>query len=75
MAEEFNLNVTTVALNGGEDYELLFTVPLTQHDNVAEMEGVHIIGHITAESLGACLITRDGAEIQLKAQGWNSLEA
>ena len=75
MAEEFNLNVTTVALNGGEDYELLFTVPLTQHDNVAEMEGVHIIGHITAESLGACLMTRDGAEIQLKAQGWNSLEA
>ena len=75
MAEEFNLNVTTVALNGGEDYELLFTVPLTQHDNVAAIEGVHIIGHITAESLGACLITRDGAEIQLKAQGWNSLEA
>ena len=75
MAEEFNLNVTTVALNGGEDYELLFTVPLTQHDNVAAIEGVHIIGHISAESLGACLITRDGAEIQLKAQGWNSLEA
>lgn len=75
MAEEFNLNVTTVALNGGEDYELLFTVPLTQHDNVAAIEGVHIIGHITAESLGACLITRDGSEIQLKAQGWNSLEA
>ena len=74
MAEEFNLNVTTVALNGGEDYELLFTVPLIQHDNVAAIEGVHIIGHITAESLGACLITRDGAEIQLKAQGWNSLE-
>lgn len=74
MAEEFNLNVTTVALNGGEDYELLFTVPLTQHDNVSSIEGVHIIGHITNASLGAYLITRDGAEIQLKAQGWNSLE-
>ncbi len=74
MAEEFNLNVTTVALNGGEDYELLFTVPLSQHDNVSSIEGVHVIGHITNASLGAYLITRDGAEIQLKAQGWNSLE-
>ncbi|MBQ7823705.1 MAG: thiamine-phosphate kinase [Bacteroidaceae bacterium] len=74
MAEEFNLNVTTVALNGGEDYELLFTVPLSQHDNVSSIEGIHVIGHITNASLGAYLITRDGAEIQLKAQGWNSLE-
>lgn len=74
MAEEFNLNVTTVALNGGEDYELLFTVPLSQHDNISSIEGVHVIGHITNASLGAYLITRDGAEIQLKAQGWNSLE-
>lgn len=74
MAEEFNLNVTTVALNGGEDYELLFTVPLTQHDAVSEIEGVRVIGHITNPSLGAYLITRDGTEIQLKAQGWNSLE-
>ncbi len=74
MAEEFNLNVTTVALNGGEDYELLFTVPLTQHDAVSEIEGVHVIGHITNPSLGSYLITRDGTEIQLKAQGWNSLE-
>ncbi len=74
MAEEFNLNVTTVALNGGEDYELLFTVPLSQHDNVSAIEGVHVIGHITGASLGAYLVTRDGTEIQLKAQGWNSLE-
>ncbi len=73
MAEEFNLNVTTVALNGGEDYELLFTVPLHLHDKVSKMKGVHVIGHMTNESLGLALETRDSTEIELKAQGWNSL--
>ena len=73
MAEQFNLNVTTVALSGGEDYELIFTVPLHQHDKVSSMKGVHVIGHITSDSLGRYLVTRDGAEIELKAQGWNSL--
>ncbi|MBD8349889.1 thiamine-phosphate kinase [Dysgonomonas sp. HGC4] len=73
MAEEFNLNVTTVALNGGEDYELLFTVPLHLHDKVSKMKGVRVIGHITNESLGLALETRDSTEIELKAQGWNSL--
>ena len=73
MAEEFNMNLVTAALNGGEDYELLFTVPLTRHDDVAAMPGIHIIGHITAPSLGCCMITRDNAEITLRAQGWNSL--
>ena len=72
-AEEFNLNVTTVAMNGGEDYELLFTVPLAQHELVQQMPGVRVVGHITAQSLGAALITRDGnSEIALKAQGWNA---
>ena len=70
-AEEFNLNVYTCALNGGEDYELLFTVPLTDHDRVAAMEDVKIIGHITRPELGAQLVTRDGNEFALKAQGWN----
>lgn len=74
MAEEFNLNVTTVALNGGEDYELLFTVPLHKHEVVSKMKGVRVIGHITNESLGMALETRDGTEIELTAQGWNSLE-
>ncbi|NDW18422.1 thiamine-phosphate kinase [Dysgonomonas sp. 216] len=74
MAEQFNMNVTTVALNGGEDYELLFTVPLHMHDKVSKLKGVHLIGHITKEGLGCMLETRDGAEMQLKAQGWNSLE-
>ena len=74
MAEELNMNVTTCALNGGEDYELLFTVPLTAHDKVAAMKGVKVIGHITKPELGCALITRDGQEFMLKAQGWNPLK-
>jgi thiamine-monophosphate kinase len=75
MAEELNMNVTTCALNGGEDYELLFTVPLTEHDKVAAMKGIKVIGHITKPELGCGLITRDGQEFELKAQGWNPLKA
>ena len=74
MAEELNMNVTTCALNGGEDYELLFTVPIADHEKVAEMEGVKLIGHITKPELGCALITRGGQEFELKAQGWNHLE-
>ena len=74
MAEELNMNVSTCALNGGEDYELLFTVPLTLHDKVAAMKGVKVIGHITKPELGCGLITRDGQEFELKAQGWNPLK-
>ena len=73
MAEEFNMNVITVALNGGEDYELLFTVPLHLHDKVSKINGIHIIGHITRKDLGLTIEMRDGAELELKAQGWNSL--
>ncbi len=73
MAEEFNMNVTTCALNGGEDYELLFTVPLTEHDKVTTIKGVKVIGYITKSELGCALITRDNQEFELKAQGWNPL--
>lgn len=73
MAEEFNMNVTTCALNGGEDYELLFTVPLTDHEKVSKMEGVRLIGHITKPELGCMLVTRDGGEMELRAQGWEAL--
>lgn len=69
-AEEFNLNVSTCALNGGEDYELLFTVPLEEYDKVSQLEGVRLVGHITAPDLGTLLVTRDGQEITLKAQGF-----
>lgn len=74
MAEEFNMNLVTAAMNGGEDYELLFTVPLEKHDEVSAIEGVRVIGHVANTSLGKCMITRDGGEIELKAQGWNSLK-
>ena len=73
MAEEFNMNVTTCALNGGEDYELLFTVPIGDHEKIEQMEGVHLIGHVTRAELGAMLIARDGQEFAIKAQGWNPL--
>lgn len=73
MAEQFNMNLITAALNGGEDYELLFTVPLTAHDKVSEMKGIRVIGHITKPELGNYLVGRDGGEVELKAQGWNSL--
>ncbi|MBP5315265.1 MAG: thiamine-phosphate kinase [Muribaculaceae bacterium] len=73
MAEELNMNLVTAALNGGEDYELLFTVPLTEHDKVKDLKGIAVIGHTTKESLGCALITRDNAEMTLRAQGWNHL--
>lgn len=74
MAEEFNMNLTTCAMNGGEDYELLFTVPIADHEKVSQMEGIRLIGHITKPELGCVLITRDGQEFELKAQGWNPLK-
>ncbi len=73
MAEELNMNVTTCALNGGEDYELLFTVPIGDLDKVKEIEDVRLIGHITDQRFGQVLVTRDNQEFELKAQGWNPL--
>ena len=73
MAEELNMNVTTCALNGGEDYELVFTVPLTLHDRVSTIPGVKVIGHITKPELGLQLVCRDGTEMELKAQGWKHM--
>ena len=74
MAEEFNMNLTTCALNGGEDYELLFTVPLACHEKIQDISDIRLIGHITKPELGCALITRDGQEFELKAQGWNPLK-
>ena len=68
--EEFNMNLTTAALNGGEDYELLFTVPIGDHEKIDKIDGIRQIGYITKEGLGAYLITRDGNEFEIQAQGW-----
>jgi len=74
MAEEMNMNVTTCALNGGEDYELLFTVPIGDHEKIEQIEGIKLIGHITDKKFGKMLVTRDNQEFELKAQGWKHLE-
>ena len=74
MAEELNMNVTTCALNGGEDYELLFTVPIGDHEKIQQLDDIHLIGHITKPELGHVLVSRDDQEFELKAQGWNPLQ-
>lgn len=72
MAEELNMNLVTAAMNGGEDYELLFTVPLADKEKVEKLEGVKMIGYVTKPELGAALVSRDGVELPIKAQGWNA---
>ena len=68
------MDLASSTISGGEDYELLFTVPIADHEKVSQMEGVRLIGHITKPELGCALITRDGQEFELKAQGWNPLK-
>ncbi len=72
MAEELNMNLVMTAMNGGEDYELLFTVPLTDHEKIEKINGISVIGYITKPELGAAMVTRDGTEIPITAQGWNA---
>jgi len=72
-AEELSINPLVAALNGGEDYELLFTVPLSAYDLIKKEFDITIIGHIVPESEGANLITTGGSVIPLQAQGWNPL--
>lgn len=73
MAEEVNMNLVTASMNGGEDYELLFTVPLHFNDEVSRIPGVKVIGYITKPEAGCALVTRDDTEIPLKAQGFNHM--
>ena len=72
LAEEMNLNIVTCALNGGEDYELLFTCSLSDYEKLVPLDDVYIIGHITKAAYGNHLIGRNGEEITLTAQGWNA---
>ena len=74
VCEEFNIDATTVAINGGEDYELLFTIAMEDYDKIKGNPNFTIIGHITQESEGTHLITRANTKIPLKARGWNALE-
>jgi thiamine-monophosphate kinase len=72
LAEEMNLNIVTCVLNGGEDYELLFTCNINDYEKLIPLDDVYIIGHITKPEFGTNLIGRNGEEITLKAQGWNA---
>lgn len=73
MADELNMSIVTAALNGGEDYELLFTISLDDYEKILPLEGIGIVGHMTKPELGLHLVGREGEELELKAQGWNSL--
>ncbi|NQT77040.1 MAG: thiamine-phosphate kinase [Bacteroidetes bacterium] len=74
LAEEFQIDPYTVVMNGGEDYELLFTITQGDYDKIKEIIGISIIGHMTDESSGMNLLTKDGMSVALKAQGWDSLK-
>jgi thiamine-monophosphate kinase len=74
VAEEFNIQAVTAAMNGGEDYELLFTVPLASHDKISNIKGIKVVGHITDQGSGVNLIARDGTLIPIAAQGWNHMK-
>ncbi len=75
VAEEMNLNIVTCALNGGEDYELLFTCNINDYEKLIPLDDVYIIGHITEQADGTLLIGRNGEQLPLKAQGWNAFQA
>lgn len=72
VAEEMNLNIVTCALNGGEDYELLFTCDIKDYEKLIPIEDIYIVGHITDAADGSILIGRNGEQLPLKAQGWNA---
>lgn len=76
MAAEININPLVAALNGGEDYELLFTIPVTEHEKVLNHPDITVIGHMTVKEEGTLLVTAGGIqEIPLQAQGWNPLKS
>jgi len=73
MSKEFNIDPTTAAMNGGEDYELLFTITQKDYDAIKQIPDIHVIGHMNDESSGVNLITRSGASVPVTAQGWDAL--
>lgn len=73
-AEEIHVDPIIAAMNGGEDYELLFTVPVTQHEKMGAIPGVSIIGHMTHAESGNYLVPENGNEIKIEAQGWNPIK-
>ena len=74
-AEELNMEPLSISINGGEDYELLFTVSLDAYDIITSITGIHIIGHITSKKDGCYLVLPDGSMTEITALGWNSLKS
>ena len=74
LAEEMNLNIVTCALNGGEDYELLFTCDINDYEKLVPIDDIYIIGHITKPEYGTVLVGRNGEEMMLQAQGWQAFK-
>ena len=75
VCEEFNIDSTTIALSGGEDYELLFTIAQSDFDKIKGNPNFTVIGHITDETMGVNLVTRANSKITIKARGWNALSS
>lgn len=75
IAEELNLEPLSTSLNGGEDYELLFTVSINDYPKISALEGISVIGHITKKSEGTCMVASDGGLIEIMSLGWNSLKS
>lgn len=73
IAEEFNIQPVTAAMNGGEDYELLFTISMSDFDKISQIPDVRVIGHITDTASGCFLVSQDGALVEIKAQGFNHM--
>ena len=71
LAEEFNIDPLIPAMNGGDDFELLFTVPIEMYEKVKEIASVKIIGHITEKGSGNYLVGDEGTEVEITAQGWS----
>lgn len=71
LGKELNIDPMSAALNGGEDYRLVFTIPIGKHDKFRhDFQTFDIIGHLARPEVGAALVTPDGVELPLKAQGW-----
>jgi thiamine-monophosphate kinase len=74
VAEEFNVDPMTPALNGGEDYELLFTIPLEMFEKIKQIQSVKVIGHMTSSGSGNYIVGDDGSEVEISAQGWGKIK-
>jgi thiamine-monophosphate kinase len=73
-AAEFGIQPVTAAMNGGEDYELLFTIPMSEYEAISKIDDIRVIGHITDKNSGCCLVSNDGVLVEIKAQGFNHMK-